>query len=301
MRFEGVIPAVVTPFDESGSIDTTALAEGAGWLIDEGVTGLVGTGTMGEAQSLSATERRLVIETLVAAADGRVPVTAGVSSETPAVSIGYAADAAAAGAGALMLLPPLGYAGDEREIEAFYRTVAEATELPIMAYNNPKASGTDMRAGLLARLAEIEGVVAVKECSGDARRIAEILHMAGAGPGETDGLEVLVGGDDWALEGFCAGATGWVAGVANVAPRECVELFRLCREGRLDEARAIYARLLPLARLDMHPKLVQFFKAAMDLVGLRGGPCRPPRLELTEDERREVEAAVRMLGVEVAR
>jgi len=293
MRFEGVIPAIVTPFDESGSIDTTALAANAGSLIDEGVTGFVGTGTMGEAQSLSAAERRLVIETLVGAANGRVSVTAGVSSETPALSIGYAADAAAAGATALMMLPPLGYAGDEREIEAFYRSVAAATELPIMAYNNPKASGTDMRPGLIARLAEIDGVVAVKECSGDARRIAEILNMV-------DGFEVLVGGDDWALEGFCAGATGWIAGVANVAPRECVELFDLCREGRLDDARGVYARVLPLARLDMHPKLVQFFKMAMDQVGRRGGPCRPPRLELTDDERRMVEDAVRALEVGVA-
>jgi 4-hydroxy-tetrahydrodipicolinate synthase len=293
MRFEGVVPALLTPFDEGGRVDAAALAATTDWLIEEGCTGLVGTGTMGEAQSLSASERRLVIETLVAAVAERVPVTAGVSGTTPAASIGYAADAAAAGARFLMLLPPLGYEGDEREIEAFYRTVAEATELPIMAYNNPKASGTDMRPGLVARLAEIDGVVAVKECSGDARRIAAILDA-------TDDFEVLVGGDDWALEGFCAGASGWIAGVANVAPRECVELFRLCREGRLDEARAVYARILPLARLDMHPKLVQYFKAGMDLVGQRGGPCRPPRLELTEDERGEVEAAVRALGVEVA-
>jgi 1-pyrroline-4-hydroxy-2-carboxylate deaminase len=294
MRFEGVVPAALTPFDGSRSVDTTALADTARWLIDEGVDGLVGTGTMGEAHSLTGAERRLVIETLVAAADGRVPVTAGVSSETPAGSIDHAADAAAAGASALMLLPPLGYAGDEREVETFYRAVAGATELPIMAYNNPKASGTDMLPRLVARLADIEGVVAVKECSGDARRIAEIRAATG------DDFEVLVGGDDWALEGFCAGATGWVAGVANVAPRECVELHGLCREGRLEEARAVYARILPLARLDMRPKLVQFFKAAMDMVGRYGGPCRPPRLELTEPERREVEAAVRTLGVEVA-
>jgi proline racemase len=208
-------------------------------------------------------------------------VTAGVSSETPSMSIAYAEDAAAAGARALMLLPPLGYAGDAREIEAVYRAVARSTELPIMAYNNPKASGgTDMPPALVARLAEIDGVVAIKECSGDARRLAWLVNA-------TDGFEVLVGGDDWALEGFCAGATGWISGVANVAPRECVDLLRLCREGSLDEARRVYARILPLARLDMRPKLVQFFKAAMDMTGRRGGPCRPPRLELTDAERRE--------------
>jgi dihydrodipicolinate synthase/N-acetylneuraminate lyase len=247
---------------------------------------------MGEAQSLSRSERRVVIEALVGAADGRVTVTAGVSSETPASSIAYAEDAASAGAGALMLLPPLGYAGDAAEIEAFYRAVASATDLPIMAYNNPKASGTDMPPALIATLAAIDGVVAIKECSGDARRLAELLNL-------TEGFEVLVGGDDWALEGFCTGATGWISGVANIAPRECVDLLRHCREGNLGEAREVYARILPLARLDMRPKLVQFFKAAMDMVGRRGGPCRPPRLELTEAERREVEEAVAALGAEV--
>lgn len=192
-----------------------------------------------------------------------------------------------------MLLPSLGYMGDSHEIEAFYAVVAESTDLPIMAYNNPKASGTDMPPALIARLAELDGVVAVKECSGDARRLAELLN--------TTDLEVLVGGDDWALEGFCAGATGWVSGVANIAPGECVELLRLCSDGQLAEAREIYARILPLARLDMRPKLVQFFKAAMDLTGRRGGPCRPPRLELTPDERGEVEQAVASLGAGVAR
>jgi 4-hydroxy-tetrahydrodipicolinate synthase len=293
MRFEGVVPAVLTPFDEDGEIDAGALARNVEWLLDSGAAGLVGTGTMGEAQSLSAAERKFVIETLVEASGGRVLVTAGVSSETPARSIALAADAAAAGAGALMLLPPFGYEGDAREIEAFYRAVAEATELPIMAYNNPKASGTDMPPSLIARLAEIDGVVAIKECSGDARRLAELLNA-------TEDLEVLVGGDDWALEGFCAGATGWISGVVNVAPRECIELFRLCSEGRLDDARAVYGRILPLARLDMHPKLVQFFKAGMDLVGREGGPCRPPRMSLTDDEQRRVEEAVAALGAGVA-
>ena len=125
------------------------------------------------------------------------------------------------------------------------------------------------------------------------RRLAELINA-------TDGLEVLVGGDDWALEGFCAGATGWISGVANIAPSECNELLRLCGEGRLDEAREVYARILPLARLDMRSKLVQFFKAAMDLTGQTGGPCRPPRLELTAAERAEVEEAVAALGARVA-
>jgi 4-hydroxy-tetrahydrodipicolinate synthase len=244
---------------------------------------------MGEAGSLSAAERRTVVAAIARAAAGRVPVIAGVSAGTPSAAIAFAADAAEAGATALMMLPPLGYHGDAREVAAFYRAVAEAGGLPLMAYNNPAASGTDMPPALVAALAdEIENVVAVKECSGDVRRIPAIMELAPE-------LEVLVGGDDWALEGFAAGATGWVTGVADVAPGECVELWERCRAGDLDTARAIYRRLLPLARFDMTPKLVQYFKAAMDEAGLAGGAVRPPRLELTEPERDELAAALRAL------
>ena len=290
MRFPGIIPAVTTPFDATtGAVDPDAFERNLAALLDAGVHGFVATGTMGEAASLSPEERRLVIETAVRAAAGRVPVIAGVSSGTPATSIGYAADAAAAGADAIMLLPPLGYRADARETVAFYRTVADATALPIMAYNNPEASGVDMAPAMIAQIAaEVEQVVAVKECSGDARRIAALLNAA-------PDLEVLVGGDDWALEGFAAGATGWVTGVADCAPSECVELYDACRAADLERARAIYGRLLPLARLDMTPKLVQFFKGAQDALGFVGGPVRPPRLALDDADRAVLDAAVAAL------
>jgi 4-hydroxy-tetrahydrodipicolinate synthase len=294
VHFPGVIPAVTTPFTASGALDLDALRGNVRRLLDAGMTGVVGTGTMGEAGSLSAHERRAVTEALVDAAAGRVTVTAGVSAQTADQAVAHARAAQEAGAGALMLLPPLLYGGDERELLAFYAEVAAVMQLPIMVYNNPVASGgTDMLPPFLLRLTrEVETVVAIKECSGDARRIAELLDGAA---GE---LEVLVGGDDWALEGFCAGATGWISGVANVAPAECAALLRHCQDGELDAAREVYARMLPLARLDMSPKLVQYFKAAMDAVGLQGGPCRPPRLELTGEERASLEAALSALRPE---
>jgi 4-hydroxy-tetrahydrodipicolinate synthase len=289
MRYPGIIPAVTTPFDASGAIDERALESNVAALLEAGVHGVVATGTMGEAGSLSAAERRVVVRAVARAVDGRVPVIAGVSAGTPAAAIALAADAADSGAGALMMLPPLGYRGDASEVEAHYRAVAEAAGLPLMAYNNPEASGTDLPPELIAHLyEEIDAVVAVKECSGDARRIPALLNAA-------PGLEVLVGGDDWALEGFCAGATGWVSGVADVAPRECVALYDACRAGELERARAIYARLLPLSRFDMTPKLVQYFKAAMDEVGLAGGPTRPPRLPLTSAERASLLDAMAVL------
>jgi 4-hydroxy-tetrahydrodipicolinate synthase len=286
VRFPGIIPAVTTPFDAAGGIDFDALERNLGALLDAGIHGFVATGTMGEAGSLSSPERRAVVEAVVRSAAGRVPVIVGVSSGTPAASIAYAADAAAAGADAVMLLPPLGYRGDAREVVAFYRTVAAAAGLPLMVYNNPEASGSDMPPALIARLAaEVEQVVAVKECSGDVRRIPALLNAV-------PGLEVLVGGDDWALEGFCAGATGWVSGVADCAPAECVELYDACRAADLERARAVYARLLPLGRLDMTPKLVQHFKAAQDALGFTGGPVRPPRLALDDADRAVVDAAL---------
>ena len=289
MRFPGIIPAVTTPFDASGTIEFDGLSANVAALLDAGVHGVVATGTMGEAGSLSNAERRAVVEAVARAVDGRVPVIAGVSAGTPAAAIALAADAADAGAVALMMLPPLGYRGDDDEIVAHYRSVADATGLPLMAYNNPEASGIDMGTALLTRLhQEIENVVAVKECSGDVRRIPALIDAA-------PGLEVLVGGDDWALEGFCAGASGWVSGVADVAPHECVGLYDACRAGELDTARAIYRRLLPIARFDMTPKLVQYFKAAMDEVGLAGGACRPPRLALTADERAALADAMAVL------
>jgi 4-hydroxy-tetrahydrodipicolinate synthase len=151
-----------------------------------------------------------------------------------------------------------------------------------MAYNNPEAARLDMPAETIASL---PGITAVKECSGDARRIAQLLELA-------PHLEVLVGGDDWALEGYAAGAVGWVSGVANVMPLECLELERLVSDGDLPAARALWPRLAPLARLDMDPRLVQSFKAALDLTGGYGGPTRPPRLDLDEEDMARVRAAL---------
>jgi 4-hydroxy-tetrahydrodipicolinate synthase len=189
-----------------------------------------------------------------------------------------------------MCLPPLHYPGTHDEMVAFYQAVdAAAGDLPIMLYNNPGASGVDLSPQVIEEVAaEVAGIVAVKECSGDARRIAELL-------GRTE-LEILVGGDDWALEGFAAGAAGWVSGVANVAPAECVELARLVEAGQLAEARVLYQRLLPLARLDMTPHLVQYFKGAMDAVGRRGGVSRGPRdTPLDATQQQILDAAVAAL------
>jgi 4-hydroxy-tetrahydrodipicolinate synthase len=292
VTFPGIIPAVLTPFDAQDRVDVAALEANVAHLVERGVHGLIAAGTMGEAGSLTLEERRTVIEAVVRAAAGAVPVLAGVSAGATAVAVANTRLAREAGVQGVMCLPPLNYAGTRDEHVAFFAAVA-AEGLPVMAYNNPEASGIDLTPDVFAALADaVAGVVAVKECSGDARRIPAILHATR--------LQVLVGGDDWAMEGFATGATGWVSGVANVAPEACVALLEQTQAGDLAAARETYRRLLPLARLDMNPKLVQYFKGAMDAAGLTGGPTRPPRGPLDPAERRILDAAMAALREPVA-
>ena len=282
VTFSGLIPALLTPFDDDLALAPERLAENLDGLAGDGIRSVVVNGTMGEAGALSAEERGRVIETAVA--DSRVTVTVGVSAHAPAHARAYAEQAAALGATGVMCLPPLLYPAEDRELEAFFEQVA-AAGLPIMLYNNPPASGTDLTPERIARLAEAQpAITAVKECSGDARRIAHLLEL-------TD-LQILIGGDDWALEGYAAGAHGWVSGVANAYPRECLELERSALDGDLAAARGLWARLAAASRLDMDPRLVQFFKAMLDATGRHGGPTRPPRMALDDAGRALVEAAL---------
>jgi len=283
---KGVHAAIVTHFDADLKVDHDAVAAEVSRLLAAGIHGIVPNGTVGEGGSLSREERRAVIETVVGAAGGRAPVCAGISAATAEQAAVYARDAQSAGADGAMILPPLLYRADERELIEFFASAARATDLPLMVCNNPLGSGSDLRPELLALLArEVPSITAFKESSGDARRIAELVNLCPE-------VEVLVGGDDWALEGLCAGAVGWISGVADVLPAESVRLFELCAAGELAAARDLYADLLPLARLDMKPKLVQYFKAALDELGIGGGPCRPPRLTLSDGELLEVRRAV---------
>ncbi len=287
MTFRSVIPALLTPFQDDLSLASERLAENARGLVERGIRDVVVCGTMGEAGALSDDERRIVIETAIASG---ARVTVGISSPDGPSAATRAEAAASLGAIGLMCLPPTTSVADERELDAHFAAVTSATDLPVMLYNNPEAARQDLSPETIVRLAERhERIVAVKECSGDARRIAHLVELAG------ERLEILVGGDDWALEGYASGALGWVSGVANVAPELCLELESLVADGDLEGARACHTRLLPLARLDMTPKLVQYFKAALDLTGSHGGPTRPPRLPLTQDEQETVRAAVAAL------
>ncbi len=281
--FPGIYVAVITPFTATGTVDDKRLREHIEWLIDKGVHGLVATGSCGEYAALSDQERAHVVETIIHAAAGRVPTVVGIAAPATQKAVEWTRHARDAGAQGAMALPPINYQPTRREVIAHYAALAQVG-LPIIAYNNPFDTAVDLTPDLLAELAHIESFVAVKEYSGDVRRIPEIL--------EKTSLEVLAGADDLALESLLAGATGWIAGFTNVVAEESVALYDFAREGQLGDAWSLYRRLLPLFRYDSTPRFVQAIKYALELRGQAVGTTRPPRLPLEEAEQQAVRAAL---------
>ncbi|MED1780664.1 dihydrodipicolinate synthase family protein [Brevibacillus fortis] len=273
-RFEGVYVAIVTPFTTDYEVDYKRLTELCDWLIQEGVDGLVPSGSLGEYATMTGEERAKVIHTVIAAAKGRVPVVVGSAAPSTRQAVEWVQFSKDAGAAGVMALPPINYKPLENEVFAHYEAL-NTVGLPIIAYNNPHDYKIDLTPDILARLAAFENIVAVKEFSGDVRRMQDILA-------QTD-LEVMVGVDDLVMEGGLIGATGWISGVPNALPKEGVELFRLARAGKLAEAQALYRRLLPLFHYDASPQLVQSIKYMMELANFPVGPTRPPRLPLSEE------------------
>jgi 1-pyrroline-4-hydroxy-2-carboxylate deaminase len=285
--WKGVIPAITTPFGGELRVDHGGLAEHAAWMVDCGARGVVPAGSLGEGATLSATEKRQVFGTCVAAVGDRVPVIPGIAALSTAEAVQLARDAAAAGCAGLMVLPPYVYSTDWREMKAHVSAVLDATELPCLLYNNPVAYRTDFLPEQIADLAaEHPNLEAVKESSTDVRRVTALRSLL------AERLEVLVGVDDAIVEGIDAGAVGWIAGLANALPEESVALFRLAREGRKKEAAELYRWFLPLLRMDTVPKFVQLIKLVQEKVGRGSTRVRPPRLPLEGEELRQASETI---------
>jgi 4-hydroxy-tetrahydrodipicolinate synthase len=277
--WDGVLPALTTPFKADGAVDHAFLAKHAGMMMEAGCTGIVGLGSLGETATLAADEKRAVLETLVKAVGKRGAVVAGIAALSTAEAVAGAKGAAAAGCGGLMVLPPYVYSSDWREMKAHVTAVVRATQLPCMLYNNPIAYKTDFLPQQVAELAaELPNLVAVKESSADIRRIAALRAILG------DRLRILVGVDDMIVEGIAAGATGWIAGLVNAYPRESVALFDMAVAGRTAELRPLYEWFLPLLRLDVVVKFVQLIKLVQEEVGMGSSRVRAPRLQLQGEE-----------------
>lgn len=284
--WHGVLTATALPYTADGAVDFDAYADHVAWQAASGCHGVVPNGSLGEYQVLTADERRKVVEVAVAASPTGFTVMPGVAAYGALEARIWAEQAAEAGAQCVMLLPPNAYRADERAVLEHYRIVAKAG-IPIIAYNNPFDTKVDLTPSLLGKIYGEGLIVGVKEFSGDARRAYEIAENA-------PGLDLLVGSDDVLLELAIAGAVGWVSGYPNAFPVTCVDLYELAMDKNLEEALPLYRMMHPLLRWDSKTEFVQAIKLSMDMVGRKGGTCRPPRQPLTAEQEQIIRAATQV-------
>lgn len=285
--WSGVFPAATTQFDANFGIDLDATGKVMEALIADGVDGLIVCGSVGENTALRAGEKREVLRLAKSVARGRVPIISGLAEYTTDLACEYARDAQAIGVDGLMVMPAMVYSAKPNEIVSYFRTVGAASDLPIMLYNNPPAYRNDLVPEIVARLADVETIVAIKESSGDTRRFVDLANLCG------DRFTLFCGLDDVVLEAIALGAVGWVSGLSNVFPKEANALFALAREGRFAEARSIYRWFMPLLHLDARADLVQCIKLCEAMAGRGSELTRPPRLALEGADRQQVEEAMR--------
>jgi dihydrodipicolinate synthase/N-acetylneuraminate lyase len=280
--WHGVFPAITTQFKKDQSIDLEATARHVEALIDSGVSGIIFLGSLGENQALTANEKHQVIEAMVKVVNGRIPVLSGVAETSTVEACRYLRDVERLGVNGCMLMPAMLYRGDPRETMAHFRTAAKATSLPIMIYNNPIGYANDITPEMFAELADEKNFVALKESSGNTRRITDIRNLVG------DRYAIFTGVDDLVLESAILGIDGWVAGSGIAFPAENQYFWDLTRAGEWDKAREIYRWFSPLLHLDVHIKFVQYIKLAVQECGLGFEWVRSPRLPLTGTERKQI-------------
>jgi dihydrodipicolinate synthase/N-acetylneuraminate lyase len=280
--WQGVFPAITTQMKKDGALDLDATASHAQALIDSGVTGIIFLGSLGENQALAPDEKRRLIEGMIKSVGGRVPVLSGVAESSTAEACRYVLDLEKLGADGFMLMPPMSYKGDPRETLAHFRATARATGLPIMIYNNPISYANDITPEMLAELADQKNFVALKESSGNTRRLTDVHNTVG------DRYALFTGVDDLVLECAILGIDGWVAGSGIGFPRENQYFWELTRRGEWEKAREMYRWFTPLLHLDTHLKFVQYIKLIVQECSLGREWVRPPRLPLTGAERSHV-------------
>lgn len=284
--WQGVYPAATTQFKEDLAIDVTQTQRVIDNLINDGVHGIIAMGTCGENNSLDSVEKQTLLRAVTEVVAGRVPVVTGVSELDTRRAVAFAKDAKKAGADGLMVLPAMVYVPTAEELIMHFRAVAEATDLPVMLYNNPPAYRVNITVDVLEALSKVPNIVAIKESAPDPRRFTDLFNAFG------DRYTLLAGLDDVALEGLLLGAVGWVSGLTNAFPQESIQLVEAIRAGDLNRARAIYRWFMPLLHLDAEHDLVQSIKLAEQIMGRGSERVRPPRLPLSGERRRQVTAMV---------
>ncbi|HYB02977.1 MAG TPA: 4-hydroxy-tetrahydrodipicolinate synthase [Nitrososphaerales archaeon] len=289
-KLEGTYVVTVTPFDEADRVNLDALRELVDYFIENRVDGIFVGGSTGEFAYLTPEEHMAIIETAVNHVNKRVPVLAGTSACATKQSVALSKYAEKAGADGVVVVPPYYHRPTEGGLLNHYRMISNAISIPVMVYNNPAVAKVDMSPELIARLAEFPNVKYVKESSGDITRIWKIRKLT------NDRMAVFCGGDNMALESYLMGATGFICVASNFLPRETSEIYRLYREGRLEDARKVYERILPILNfLEDSGKFVQLSKAALNLAGKKVGTARSPLMPLEASEERKLKELLAQL------
>ena len=287
VTWKGVFPAITTQFKQDQSLDLAATAKHLEAMIQAGIHGVVFLGTVGENTALEYEEKLTILREMKGVVRGRIPMLTGVAEYTTALACRFARDAEKISLDGLMVLPAMVYKSDERETITHFRTVAKATGMPVMVYNNPVSYGVDIVPEAFARLADEPNLVAIKESSEDVRRITDLRNIVG-------NRYTLFGGvDDLVLESIMLGAEGWISGLVNAFPDENRALWDLAIAGKWEQARELYRWYTPLLHLDTKVKLVQYIKLAMQETGLGSEMVRTPRLPIEGAEREEILGIIR--------
>ncbi len=284
MKFswQGVFPAIITPFQADDQLDLDMFGQNLKAQLTAGVDGVIIGGSLGEASTLSTTEKQQLLTTARSIAGPEIPLILNIAESSTREAITQAGLAGSWGADGLMLLPPMRYKSDDRETVEYFKTIAAATSLPVMIYNNPIDYKIDVTIAMFEELILCPNITAVKESTRDVTNVTRLRNRFG------DRLAILCGVDTLALEELLLGADGWVAGLVNAFPKETVAIYRLAKAGRIAEATAIYRWFMPLLELDIHPKLVQYIKLAAEITGIGTEHVRAPRLALTGAERERI-------------
>jgi 1-pyrroline-4-hydroxy-2-carboxylate deaminase len=287
IAWNGVFPALTTKFTADDTIDYTLVEKNLNAQIDAGVSGVILGGTLGEASVLTIQEKFDLVRFVLGKTGERVPVVMNIAEGSTREAVQQAVQAEKAGVQGLMMLPPMRYKSDHRETVAFFKTVAGATSLPIMIYNNPVDYKVEVTLDMFEELTENKNIQAVKESTRDVSNVTRMINRFG------DRFSILCGVDTLAMEELQMGAQGWVAGLVCAFPAETVAIFSLVKEGRIEEALKIHRWFLPLLELDLHSKLVQYIKLAESQVGIGSEFVRAPRLTLIGEERKNILQLIR--------
>lgn len=281
-EWKGVFPALLTPFTADDQLDLPLFEKNLEAQLSAGVEGIILGGTLGEASVLSIEEKEKLVSFALDKTAGRVPVVLNIAEGATREALHQAALAEKWGAAGLMLLPPMRYKSDHSETVTYFKTIANATKLPIMIYNNPVDYKIEVTIEMFSALAACSNITAIKESTRDVTNVTRLINAFG------DRFKILCGVDTLAMEELCLGAHGWVAGLVDAFPAETVAIYKLVKAGRIEEAAKIYRWFMPLLELDIHPKLVQYIKMAATATGIGSEYVRAPRLVVEGEERTRI-------------